>query len=170
MFSFKKTSEPPYIVNAAPYWAFGSRPESFPAGYYDDPAVMTRFQERSYYEQMRAIDDDFVPYLMPWFGTAVTASAFGCRWISSRQNGPCGKPRTVSRCRVLGDIKRLQIPDFEKDGLMPLVLNSFVTCARIVFCPWGSRIFRVRLPQPISLWVTTSSSTSCRIIPTPCMS
>ena len=41
--------------------------------------VMINFQERTYYDQIKEIDDDFVPYLMPWYGTIVTASALGCQ-------------------------------------------------------------------------------------------
>ena len=79
VFAFRPMERPPFIVNSAFYWTFGLDPETIPDAYYDDPAVMTRFQERAYYDQVCAIEDDFVPYLMPWFGTAVVASAFGCR-------------------------------------------------------------------------------------------
>ena len=66
VFSFNPMKEPPYIVNSALYWVFGLDPETLPEDYFDDPAVMTNFQERTYYDQVKDIDDDFVPYLMPW--------------------------------------------------------------------------------------------------------
>ena len=103
VFAFRKVDRPPFIVNAAPYWAFGLHPENFPDRYYDDPEVMTQFQERNYYEQVLAVDDDFVPYLMPWFGTAVTASALGCRVDFLVKMDPAVNPgvypvRTSSAC------------------------------------------------------------------------
>ena len=48
------------------YWVFGLDPETLPDDYVTDPAVMINFQERTYYDQVKEIDDDFVPYLMPW--------------------------------------------------------------------------------------------------------
>ena len=84
------------------YWVFGLDPETLPDDYVTDPAVMINFQERTYYDQVKEIDDDFVPYLMPWYGTIVTASALGCqaegRQVRRRTAGP---PRgTSSRLRV----------------------------------------------------------------------
>ena len=61
------------------YWVFGLDTETLPDDYVTDPAVMINFQERTYYDQVKEIDDDFVPYLMPWYGTIVTASALGCQ-------------------------------------------------------------------------------------------
>lgn len=141
VFSFKKTSEPPYIVNAAPYWAFGTLPESFPDGYYDDPAVMTRFQERSYYEQICAVDDDFVPYLMPWFGTAVTASAFGCTVDFPDKMDPAVNPHHYP-VQNADDVRRLEIPDFEKAGLMPRVLKFIRYMREHSFLPVGITDFQ----------------------------
>ncbi len=79
VFAFREMKAPPFIVNSALYWVFGLDTETLPASYFDDPAAMTNFQEQTYYDQVKSIDDDFVPYLMPWFGTIVTASAFGCK-------------------------------------------------------------------------------------------
>ena len=78
VFAFRRTAAPPFQVNAALYHLFGLAEESIPGEYFTSPAVMTAFQERTYYEQVREIDDDFVPCLVPWFGTAVMASALGC--------------------------------------------------------------------------------------------
>ena len=79
VFAFKGVEHPPFLVNGAGYWRFAYEPETFPDDLLNDPAVMTNAQERMYYDQIKEIDDDFVPYLMPWFGTYVAASAFGCR-------------------------------------------------------------------------------------------
>ena len=54
---------------------------------------MTAFQERTYYDQVKAIDDDFVPYLMPWYGTVVAASALGCQIEFYPKQDPAANPR-----------------------------------------------------------------------------
>ena len=79
MFAFRDVKAPPYVVGGAMYWVFGLDPETLPDDYVTDPAVMINLQERTYYDQVKEIDDDFVPYLMPWYGTIVTASALGCQ-------------------------------------------------------------------------------------------
>ena len=134
VFAFKEVREPPIIVNSALYWAFGLDPETFPDRYYDDPQVMIDFQERTYYEQLTQIDDDFVPYLMPWFGTAVTASALGCQVDFPPKQDPAVNPRHYP-VRSPEDVKRLQIADPEKDGLMPRVLSFSARCGRTVSFP-----------------------------------
>ena len=122
MFAFRKVDQPPFIVNSALYWVFGLDPETFPDTYFDDPAVMTRFQERTYYDQVKEIDDDFVPYLMPWFGTAVVASAFGSQIEFPPKQDPAVNPRYYP-VQTPEDIRKLPIPDPESDGLMPKVLE-----------------------------------------------
>ncbi|MCL4298762.1 MAG: hypothetical protein KJ077_23695 [Anaerolineae bacterium] len=141
VFAFKKVERPPFIVNSALYWVFGLDPETFPADYFDDPAVMTNFQERTYYDQVKEIDDDFVPYLMPWFGTVVTASAFGCKVEFKPKLDPAANPRYYPIQRP-EDIKSLAIPDPEKDGLMPKVLKYIKYMKANSFLPAGITDFQ----------------------------
>ena len=93
VFAFKDVDQPSFIVNSALYTAFGLDPETFPDRYYDDPQAMLDLQERNYYQQLQDVDDDFVPYLMPWFGTAVTASALGCQVDFPSKLDPTVNPR-----------------------------------------------------------------------------
>ena len=141
MFAFKKVKEPPYIVNSALYWVFGLDPETFPDDYFDDPAVMTNFQERTYYDQVKEIDDDFVPYLMPWFGTIVAASAFGCEIGWRPKQDPAADPRYYP-VKTAEDIKNLEIPDPEKAGLMPKVLDFLRYMKANSFLPLGITDFQ----------------------------
>jgi len=122
VFAFDNLDAPPFIVNSALYWVAGLEPETFPDEYFDDPAVMTNFQEQTYYEQIREIEDDFVPYLMPWFGTVVAASAFGCQIEFLPKQDPAVNPRRYP-VESVADVRKLRIPDPEKDGLMPCVLT-----------------------------------------------
>lgn len=141
VFAFKKVEQPPFIVNSALYWVFGLDPDTFPEDYFAGPAVMTNFQERTYYDQVKEIDDDFVPYLVPWFGTVVTASAFGCKIEYPHKQDPAANPRYYP-IQKPEDIKKLQIPDPEKDGLMPTVLEFIKYMKANSFLPVGITDFQ----------------------------
>jgi len=141
VFSFTPMKEPPYIVNSALYWVFGLDPETLPEDYYDDPAVMTNFQERTYYDQVKEIDDDFVPYLMPWFGTIVAASAFGCEITWLHKQDPAANPRYYP-VKTVEDIQNLQVPDPEQDALMLKVLDFQKYMKENSFLPVGITDFQ----------------------------
>ena len=141
VFAFKPVEQPPFMVNSALYWIFGLDPETLPEDYCNDPAVMMTFQERTYYDQIKEIDDDFVPYLMPWFGTIVAASAFGCKIEFPYKQDPAANPRFYP-VQTPEDVKRLEIPDPEKDGLMPTVLDFLRYMKQHSFLPVGITDFQ----------------------------
>lgn len=141
VFAFKDIKEPPFTVNSALYWLFGLDMDTFPLDYFDDPAVMTHFQERTYYDQIREIDDDFVPYLMPWFGTVVAASALGCKIDFRPKQDPAADPRFYP-IQKPEDVKKLEIPVPEKDGLMPRVLEFIRYMKANSFLPVGITDFQ----------------------------
>jgi uroporphyrinogen-III decarboxylase len=140
VFAFRKTEAPPFIVNSALYWVFGLDPETFPDDYFD-PRVMTAYQERTYYDQVKSIDDDFVPYLMPWYGTVVAASALGCQIEFYPKQDPAANPRFYP-VATPEDVRRLEIPDPEKDGLMPRVLDCLRYMKANSFLPVGYTDFQ----------------------------
>ncbi len=141
IFAFKPVKEPPFIVNSALYWLFGLDMDTFPEAYFDDPAVMTAFQERTYYDQVKEIDDDFVPYLMPWFGTVVAASALGCQIEYPPKQDPAANPRYYP-VQTPEDVRRLEVADPEKDGLMPKVLDFIRYMKTNSFLPVGITDFQ----------------------------
>jgi len=141
VFAFREMDEPPFLVNSAFYWVSGLDTDDFPDAYFDDPSVMTDYQERLYYNQVREIDDDFVPYLMPWFGTVVAASAFGCRIEYPPRQDPAADPRHFP-VQTPEDIRRLEMPDPEKDGLMPKVLDFIRHMKKHSFLPVGITDFQ----------------------------
>lgn len=122
VFAFEPLPRPVASVSDAVYFLFGRAPETIPAEYFNDPAVMTATQERWYLEHLQRVDDDFVPYLMPWFGTVVAASAFGCRVSFPPGQDPAVDP-TYYPVQSPEDIRRLRVPDPHRDGLMPRVLE-----------------------------------------------
>jgi uroporphyrinogen-III decarboxylase len=141
VFAFRDFKQPPFIVNAAPYWGFALDPATFPEALFDDPAVMTNAQERMYYEQVKEVDDDFVPYLTPWLGTYVAASAFGSQIEFLPQQDPVINPRYYP-VRTANDVKTLEIPNPEKEGLMPRVLNFLQFMKHNSFLPVGITDFQ----------------------------
>jgi hypothetical protein len=122
VFAFRKAYSPLFQVNAAFYHLFGLDPTMIPDDYFSSPAAMTAFQERLYYTQVENIDDDFVPCLVPWFGTVVMASALGCRVQIPSRMDPAADP-TFYPVQTPEDIRKLEIPDPNSDGLMPKVLE-----------------------------------------------
>ena len=111
----------PILITTTPYFAFGSN--NVPADYFTNPAVMLRYQESGHAEHMARVPDDYVPYLMPWYGTGVLASAFGCRIALPSKPGE--DPAVAAPCvNTVADAARLRLPDPRRDGQMPLVLET----------------------------------------------
>ena len=122
-FAHKKVMSPedfPLIINTPCYFGFGNDP--MPVGYWDKPEVMVKYQEDGFLRHLQTVDDDTVPYFMPWFGTGVIASAFGCKVKPATGNGD--DPGICSTCvNTPADIARLKMPVPQRDGDMPRVLR-----------------------------------------------
>jgi hypothetical protein len=108
------------IVNTPCYFGFGN--DRRPKEYWEDPALMVKFQEDAFVKHLSLIDDDTMPYFMPWFGTGVLASAFGCPVKEATGEGD--DPTVNGYCiNSIADIARLKRPDPYRDGMMPKVLE-----------------------------------------------
>jgi corrinoid protein of di/trimethylamine methyltransferase len=111
----------PVQVNTPCYFAFGSR--NVPEDYFSNPASMVAYQADGYERHLRAVQDDFIPYFMPWFGTGVLASAFGCP--IGLAPGPGNDPAVTGPCVTSpAQAARLKLPDPHRDGWMPRVLDT----------------------------------------------
>jgi len=122
----KSADEIPLVINTPCYFGFGNHP--MPFDYWTNPASMVRFQENAFERHLSKVEDDTIPYFMPWFGTGVIASAFGCKIKDATGFGD--DPGVISTCiSSVKDIAKLKIPDACKDGLMPKVLK-FMDYAR----------------------------------------
>jgi Uroporphyrinogen decarboxylase (URO-D) len=122
VFSFRADAPTPFLVNSCFYHLFGQAPALIPDDYFTSPESMTVFQERTSFEQMKSIDDAFVPCLVPWFGSGVLATGFGCGYQVPAKMDPAVDPSRYP-VRTPQDIRALRLPDPEKDGLMPAVLR-----------------------------------------------
>lgn len=110
----------PVIANVPCYFGFGNAPR--PQEYWTDPAVMLAFQQDGFEKHLKLVNDDTVPYFMPWFGTGVLASGFGAELREASGNGD--DPAVVGTAvHSLEELSRLRLPDPERDGWMPRVLE-----------------------------------------------
>ncbi len=114
-------SDIPIVINTPGYFSFASLDK--PADYYTNPASMYQYQANGFEKHLRLVDDDLVPYFMPWFGTGVLASGFGAQ-IRVPED-PADDPAVAGPCiHTPKDILRLKLPDPYKDGWMPRVLDA----------------------------------------------
>jgi len=88
-----------------------------------------RDYEKKLYAQLKTVKafEKAFPHIMIWpgvwgdFGTAVETSALGCKIIFPEKSSPFPEP-VISKVE---DVDRLQVPDPQKDGLMPLALEAY---------------------------------------------
>ena len=111
----------PILVNTPCYFAFGSRDK--PVDYFTNPASMLTYQANGYERHLKCVNDDYVPYFMPWFGTGVLASAFGCdiRVPDVMDDDPAVAGPCITSP---ADAARMKLPDPTRDGWMPRVLDT----------------------------------------------
>ena len=112
------------VINDINYWTFGELLDDIPEDYYgSDPGVMMEYQVRKikrHYDYY-GTDDCYLGFLMPWYGTGVLASGFGVPIVKNYKADPAVD---ISQIKDPQAIKKLEIPDPEKDGLMPQVLDT----------------------------------------------
>jgi hypothetical protein len=111
------------LIDDVNYWTFGELLEDIPEDYYkDDPGVMMNYQInkiKRHYEYYT--DDCYQGYLMPWYGTGVLASGFGINIVKNYKADPAVDLSPVKKPE---EIKKLKLPDPQRDGLMPQVLRT----------------------------------------------
>ena len=139
-FRLAEPAEPPVMIWPFHYIVCGADPARVAEGLFDSPARMMDYQVRFCEEHLAAVDDDFIPYLTPYMGTGILASAFGCRmhfahWRDPSVAAPC--------VESLADAAKLKPPDPRRDGLMPRVLEA-------------AAYMRDRGPYPVALTDTQS--------------
>jgi len=87
-FSLEAQARPPVAIFCNQFIAFGARPGTLPHDYFENPEAMTRHQLAYHKARMERINDDFIPYLLPGYGTGVLASAFGAEIVFPENSDP----------------------------------------------------------------------------------
>jgi 5-methyltetrahydrofolate--homocysteine methyltransferase len=115
----------PVFANSPCYFAFGTLDK--PADYFTNPAAMYTYQADGFEQHLARVDDDLAPYFMPWFGTGVLASAFGCeiKITEGLAGAAADDPAVAGACiHSPADAARLRLPDLRRAGWMPRVLDA----------------------------------------------
>ena len=123
LFNNKNNTEVPIFFGLRGFWSTGNSENRKPPDYYTNFSSMLKFQEESIIQHLIEIDDDYIPFLHPWYGTGISATGFGCKMKFPEKPG--ADPFIESP--IINDIKdigKLKMPDPQKDGLMPRVLES----------------------------------------------
>ncbi len=111
----------PFLVSDVNYWLSGDTPALIPDDYFTRPDAMLRYQADKIRRHLERFADDYVPVLLPWYGTGVLASAFGCQVAFQEKMDPAVRGAVITRPE---EIKKLAEPDPQRDGLMPRVLQT----------------------------------------------
>jgi len=114
-------SEVPLILQTNSYWLTGHSPEEIPEDIFDNPQSMLDFQLKGIEKHLVEVDDDYVPYLMPWYGVGVVPNMFGCNIKFFKSDDPACTSYGVSS---IEDIKKLSVPDFVSNPLSKKVLDT----------------------------------------------
>ena len=115
----------PYLIYDAGYWLFGDVEDHIPPDYCgEDPTAMIGYQTDGIRRHVQNYDDAYIPFLMPWYGTGVLASGFGVNIVFADRRDPAVDLAPISEVEQLKD---LEPPDPNRDGLMPRVLSTIRT-------------------------------------------
>ena len=120
-FRFRNT-QPAVVIVDCNYWTFGDLAAEIPDDYYTDPASALRYQTGKINRHFENIpEDDYIPFLHPWFGTGVLASAFGIKLIYNPKADPAVEIATM---KYPEEIDGLQMPIPGVSGAMADVMRT----------------------------------------------
>jgi hypothetical protein len=125
-------------MNAFYHHAFGLDLKAF----YTDAGSYLRGYLSACLHKFRWFEDDthFLPEVPIWLGPSFEPSLFGKGVLYARDSDPWIGPEPVLKVR--GDLDRLEPPDFQRGGLMPVVHRMYEEIGRLV----GGRL-TVRFPD-----------------------
>ena len=120
-FACAEPPDPPIIVWPFHYILCGTDPALLPEDLFERPEKLLEYQVFFCEQHLAAVEDDFQPYLTPYYGTGILASAFGC----PMHFAPGRDPSVAAPCLTSTvDVAKLRPPNPERDGLMPRVLET----------------------------------------------
>ena len=115
-FENKKT---PIVIVDTNYWTFGDLPDVIPADYYTNPAAAFRYQmDKIEWHYKNIPNDAYMPFLHPWYGTGVLASAFGIDLICNEKADPAVNISTMQHPE---EIDKFVLPVPGETGAMKIV-------------------------------------------------
>jgi hypothetical protein len=133
-FHHRDRGDMPFQVSNVNYWLSGETPALIPDDYFTDCRAMFQYQVEKIQLHMETIDDDYIPFLFPWYGTGVIPSALGADVAFQPKMDPVVRDAIITRPE---QVRELALPDPWRDGLMPRVLETI-------------RYFRIHSDLPIS--------------------
>ena len=130
------------------YWLSGESPALIPDDYFTNCQAMLDYQVKKIERHMERFEDDYIPFLFPWYGTVVIPSALGAEVVFQPGMDPAIRGAVIHGPE---DVRRLALPDPNKDGLMPRVLET-ITSATWCFSIAPIRIPASRLRRAAPTW------------------
>jgi uroporphyrinogen-III decarboxylase len=119
-FRFKNKKAPVVIVDSN-YWTFGDLLDEIPSDHYTEPSSVFRYQMDKIERHFNNVPDDaYIPFLHPWYGTGVLASAFGIELIINPKADPAVD---IPRMQHPEEIDLLTFPVAGESGAMPVVIK-----------------------------------------------
>jgi len=115
----------PIIIHATTPNATGQDIEKFPEDYFNNPHAMMKFQINGNEEHLKKIDDDFIPFLTPWYGVCVVPDYFGSKIIFPKNGDPAAFPsvNTIEKAKKLNSKKKFNEADLMNRVI--ITLNYF---------------------------------------------
>jgi uroporphyrinogen-III decarboxylase len=122
VYRHEAVARPPVVIQDANYSLNGETPESMPDDYFLEGAFQSQVdrQVARIEAHLERYDDEYVPFLLPWYGTVVVPSALGCSLVFPEKAEPAVEGPIITSP---DQVKRLVPPDPYRDGLMPRVLR-----------------------------------------------
>ena len=119
-FTNRDFNDVPIIIHTAIPSATGQDHEKFPKDYYTNPESMMKFQTEGFEKHLEKIDDDFIPFLTPWYGVCVVPDYFGSKIIFPKNGDPAAFP-TIN---TIEKAKNLITREFKEADLMNRVIAT----------------------------------------------
>ena len=120
VFTFRNRC-PAIVMVDCNYWTFGDLPEEIPDDHYTNPASALTYQAGKIDRHFDMIPGDaYIPFLHPWYGTGVLASAFGVHLVCNPKADPAV---SLSKMQRPEEIDNLQMPVTGESGAMKTVVK-----------------------------------------------
>ncbi len=126
--------DPAIVIQDVNYSITGEEPGSIPDDYFAEASfgTMVDYQVRKIAAHLERYDDDYVPFLFPWYGTGVVPSALGCDILFQPKDEPAvrGADHRAARGESAGSFRRTRTAT----GSCRASCAASTTCARTATC------------------------------------